>query len=403
MTAIELRQERKRLSVEAEGILAKAESEKRGLLAIEQERYDAVWSDINGLKARIDNAEKLAELRGEMGSPIHEQKHVQSGQPAAQGKDSPELRAFFAEFGRSYKIELKPEKRALSADSSTEGGYTTAPKFVADLIKAVDDQSTIRKLAKKFAIPDASSLGFPSLDADPADADWTTEVAAASADSTMAFGKRELKPHPLSKLIKVSRKLMRQSMLPIDALVRDRFAYKFAITENKAFLTGSGAGKPLGVMTASNDGIPTSRDVSTDNTTTSITADGLMNALYSLKEQHAARASFIFHRDALKQIRKLKDGSNNYLWQPGLAGSQPDTILGRPFYLDENMSATFTTGLYVGIVGNFDFYWIADAMSMELQRLEELYAETNQVGFIARMDVDGAPVLAEAFARVKLA
>ena len=65
--------------------------------------------------------------------------------------------------------------------------------------------------------------------------------------------------------------------------------------------------------------------------------------------------------------------------------------------------STFTTGQYVGLLGDFKHYWIADALSMQIQRLNELYAETNQDGFIARYEGDGAPALAEAFARVALA
>ncbi len=399
MTAIELRQERKRLAEQAQALLDKAAAEKRGMSALETEQFEKLHSDIGAFKVRLDAEERQAALRAELATPIHEISHRAQSPEKPVDQHTKELRGLFAEYCSSRKVEL----RALSADNATEGGYTHAPKFVAELIKAVDDMSTIRQLARKFPLADASSMGVPSLDADPADADWTTEIASVSADSTMAFGKRELKPHPLSKLVKISRKLLRLSALPIENLVRDRLAYKFAITENKKFLTGSGAGQPLGVMTASNDGIPTSRDVSTDNTTTAITADGLINALYSLKGAYQANASWIFHRDAMKMIRKLKDGQNNYLWQPGLASNQPDTLLGRPFLLDENMSNTFTTGLYVGIVGDFSYYWIADAVSMEMQRVDELYAETNQVGFIARMDVDGQPVLGEAFARVKLA
>lgn len=398
MSAIELRQERKRLAEQAQALLDKAASEKRGMSALETEQFEKLHADIGAFKVRIDAEERQAAVRAELATPIQEisnRPHVADHRADSYAK---ELRGMFAEYGSSRKIEL----RALSADSATEGGYTHAPKFVAELIKAVDDMSTVRMLARKFPLADAASMGVPSLDADPADADWTTEIASVSADSTMAFGKRELKPHPLSKLVKVSRKLLRLSALPVENLVRDRLAYKFAITENKKFLSGSGAGQPLGIMTASNDGIPTSRDVSTDNTTTAITADGLINCFYSLKGTYQANATWIFHRDAMKMIRKLKDGQNNYLWQPGLASGQPDTLLGRPFLLDENMSNTFTSGLYVGIVGDFNYYWIADAISMELQRVDELYAETNQVGFIARMDVDGQPVLGEAFARVKL-
>jgi hypothetical protein len=39
---------------------------------------------------------------------------------------------------------------------------------------------------------------------------------------------------------------------------------------------------------------------------------------------------------------------------------------------------------------------------MQFQRLNELYAETNQTGIIGRKETDGQPVLSEAFARVKL-
>ena len=67
--------------------------------------------------------------------------------------------------------------------------------------------------------------------------------------------------------------------------------------------------------------------------------------------------------------------------------------------ISEFVPNTFPTGQYVGILGDFSNYWIADALSMQVQRLNELYAETNQVGFIGRLETDGAPVLEEAFVR----
>ena len=67
------------------------------------------------------------------------------------------------------------------------------------------------------------------------------------------------------------------------------------------------------------------------------------------------------------------------------------------------MPNTFTAGKYVGLLGDLSQYWIVDALTMSLQVLYELYAETNQVGFIGRLECDGMPVDANAFARVKLA
>ena len=167
-------------------------------------------------------------------------------------------------------------------------------------------------------------------------------------------------------------------------------------------MTGDGSQKPLGVFVASADGISTARDVSTGNTATSIMGDGLIEAKYSLKEAYWPRARWIFHRDAVKQIRKLKDGNGQYIWQAGISGGVPDRILELPYTTSEFAPNTFTTGQYVGILGDFQKYWIVDALDMVMQRLTELYAETNQTGFIARYEGDGAPVLEEAFARVKL-
>lgn len=291
------------------------------------------------------------------------------------------------------------ELRALEAGADTKGGFIVPSQEESSrLIKNVDDLVFMRRLASVETVTKAESLGIPTL-TDPDDFDWTTELATGSEDGTMAFGKRELRPHPLAKRIKVSRKLLKTSSRdPVD-LVFNRFGYKRALTEEKAFLTGNGTQQPLGVFTASSDGISTSRDVSTDNTTTAMTPDGLLEAKYTLKSAYWSGAEWIFHRDGVKQVAKLKDGEGRYMFDV-----PTNTLLGFNVNVSENAPNTFTTGLYVGMLGNFGMgYQIVDAQDLEIQRLDELYAETNQVGFIMRSDTDGAPVLEEAFVRVTLA
>lgn len=229
------------------------------------------------------------------------------------------------------------------------------------------------------------------------------EIKTGSADDSLTFSKRQLFPHPLARRILVSNKLLRVATLDVEQLVRDEFTEQFGEANENGFLNGSGANQPLGMFVASALGISTSRDVSTGNTTTQIKTDGLIEALYSLKPQHRRNSRWIFHRDAVKQIRKLKTGDGMYLWQPGVATDAPDTILGRPFHESEYAPSTFTTGLYVGLIGNLARYVVADALDMQIQVLDQLYAETNQTGYIARMETDGMPTLENAFARVKLA
>jgi HK97 family phage major capsid protein len=110
------------------------------------------------------------------------------------------------------------------------------------------------------------------------------------------------------------------------------------------------------------------------------------------------------HRDAVLIASKLKNAvDGTYLWSDALKVGEPDTLLGAAVYESEYAPNTFTTGLYVMIYGDLSFYWWADSLQMEVQRLEEKYAETHQIGFIGRLESDGAPVMAEAFARLKLA
>ena len=397
----ELREGRARIAAEMRAILDGAEAEKRAPTAEETLKHEALFDKTEEMRKLIGMEERQIELDRESAvkSDAEQRKEAAADKPA-------ELRmqGFRSWLKGGNTGEGFAEFRALSVGTDVEGGFLVTPEqFVAQLIQAVDNQVFIRRRATKIPVPSAQSLGVPTLDADPADADWTTELATGSEDSTMAFGKRVLTPHAFAKRIKVSNDLLRKSLLPAESIVMQRMAYKFGITEEKGFMTGSGSAQPLGVFTASADGIPTSRDVSTGNSTSAITFDGLINAKYSVKAQYWARANWTFHRDTVKMITKLKDGDGQYLWRPSVREGEPDTVLGHPMDISEYAPNTFTTGLYVGLFGDMSFYWIADAMNMQMQRLNELYAETNQVGFIGRQEVDGMPVLGEAFARVTLA
>jgi len=343
-------------------------------------------------RQRHSGRERNIAIRGQATSPEHREAYARF---LASGRVSPVL-------SRSHSRDA--ESRDLAADSEADGGYLVAPlQMVGGILKFIDDMVYIRQFATVIPVTNAQSAGQVSLDADPDDGDWTSEVATGTADTGMKFGMRELNPNPVAKRIKLSRKLLRCTP-NVESLVTERLAYKFGITMEKQFMTGDGAKKPLGLFTASSFGISTARDVSTDNTTTAIKADNLIRVKMSLKAQYRNRAStrWIFHRNAMEQVQLLKDSNGQYLWRQGLVGGEPDTLLGIAVSESEYAPNTFTTGKYVGILGDLSFYYIAEALQLDIQRINELYAETNQIGFIGRMEADGMPALEEAFARVKL-
>jgi HK97 family phage major capsid protein len=390
------------------GLLDLSSAEQRNMTGDEEATYARHEKDIDEAERQIEiieRAEARSAILDAAGSgPPARAIATSSVEPREQREA--EQRAAFAAYLRNGNPS---EYRAYQADSDTEGGYLLAPQQVAaGLIANIKDLTFMRGLATVQTLTSAESLGVVTLDTDLGDSDWTAELTQTTDDTALRLGKRELKPQHLTKETRLSRALVRRAP-DAEALVLNRLAYRFAITQEKAFLTGTGAGQPLGVFTASNDGIGTARDVSTGNTTTAITADGLIEAQMSTKAQYWNRGQWLFHRDAVKQIRKLKDGEGQYLWSPAggesnvVANAMPGTILGRPYMVSEYAPNTFTTGLYVGLFGDFSYYWIVDSLNLEVQVLNELYARTNQWGYIGRMETDGMPILAEAFARVKLA
>jgi len=404
----ELKQERASIWEQAKALNEKALAEKRDFTSEEQQQYDKMMADMDAKGKTIERLEAALKIDDEMGASGSSGRGFQPKPGSGKGGDNPrasaEYRATFERFLVNGTAALTPEDiKAMAADPDSEGGYLVTPQqMVEELLKEVDNMVFIRQYARKFTLKTAKSLGVPTLDGDVDDADWTTELKTGN-NTDVTLGKRELRPHPLAKRAKVSNTLLRLTAGGAETLVRERLAYKFGVTLEKAYMTGDGNAKPLGIFTASNDGIPTSRDVVGTNTTTAITADTLIDALYSLKDAYQRNARWGFHRDIVKEIRKLKDANGQYLWTPGIVGGQPDTILSKPFFQSEYAPNTMTAGQYVGIIGDFQYYWYVDALDFAIQRLVELYAETNQTGFIGRYEGDGQPVLGAAFARIKLA
>lgn len=328
-------------------------------------------------------------------------------------RGSNEYQAAFRSYLRQGVRGLTPDQHAqLQSDNAQQAGYlTTDEQFAAGLLKDVDDLLFIRQHATVHTVRTASSLGIRKRTRRLASANWGGELTQPMLDQSLAFGKKVLTPHYMTQGIAVSRDLIRRAVMDIDQIVREELARDSAELEEDAYLYGDGQGKPLGlfVPTAPGpnaDGITTARD-RVCGSATAITAAGLVDVKYGLKQQYRSGSlgsvRWLFHRDAIAQIAKLKIEDGNFIWQPGLQADEPDRILGLPFDESERAPNTFTAGQYVGLLGNYRYYEIADALDMDLLILTESpYAEKNLQGYINRRKVDGMPTLEEAFVRLKL-
>lgn len=297
----------------------------------------------------------------------------------------------------------------MQSDNAERAGYLVASEqFASELLREVDDMLFIRRRAKIHQVRQASSLGIRKRNQRLNTFDWTAELQVAPPGD-ITFSKKTLTPHHLTGQVRISRDLARRSVISAEGEVRSEMARDAGEVMEDAYLLGDGRQKPLGVFVPSADGISTSRDKVTGSNT-GFTGDALISATFGLKAQYRVagrgQLSWLFHREAIEKITLLKDNDGQYLFKTGVGfaadNDMPESrLLGIPVDESERCPNTFTAGNYVGILANWRYYEIADALDMEMQVLYELFALTNEIGYIGRLKTDGMPTLEEAFVRLK--
>jgi len=220
-------------------------------------------------------------------------------------------------------------------------------------------------------------------------ANWIDEEGPYE-DSDDTFSQVTIGANKLGTTIKVSEELINDSVFDLEAYIAREFARRIGAREEESFFNGDGVGKPLGIL-AETGGAEVGV---TAASATAITADELMELFYSLKAPYRKKAVWVMNDSTVKAIRKLKDQTGQYLWQPSLTAGTPDTLLGRPVYTSAYMPAVAAGAKSIAF-GDFKYYWIADRQGRSFKRLNELYAATGQIGFVGSQRVDGKLVLPE--------
>ena len=286
------------------------------------------------------------------------------------------------------KAPMPAVTNALQVGTDSEGGYLVPDEYERTLVEALEEENIFRQMAK--VIKTSSGDRKIPVVASKGTASWIDEEGAYP-ESDDSFGQVSIGAYKLGTMIKVSEELLNDSVFDLQSYISREFARRIGAKEEEAFFTGDGKGKPLGVLAATG-GAETGV---TAASATAVTADELMDLYYSLKSPYRKKSMWVLNDSTIKAIRKLKDNNGQYLWQPSLAAGTPDMILGRPIKTSAYMPV-MAAGAKTIAFGDFSYYWIADRQGRSFKRLNELFAASGQVGFLASQRVDGKLILAEA-------
>jgi len=366
-----------------------------GLLSAEDTAtYEKMEADVVNLGKEIDRLERQSALDLELSKPVNT---PITGKPTASddaktGRASDDYKRSFWNVMRNKSVNFDITN-ALQIGSDSEGGYLVPDEFERTLVQGLEEENIFRALAN--VITTSSGDRKIPVVATKGSASWIDEEGAIP-ESDDAFNQVSIGAYKLGTMLKVSEELLNDSVFNLESYITKEFARRIGTKEEDAFFNGDGSGKPTGIFNATGGaetGVTTA-------SATAITIDEIMDLFYSLKSPYRKNATFIMNDATVKAIRKLKDGNGNYIWQPSLTAGTPDTILNRPVatstYVPTIASAAKTIAF-----GDFGYYWVADRQGRAFKRLNELYATTGQVGFMATQRVDGKLILPEAIKVLK--
>ena len=254
----------------------------------------------------------------------------------------------FNKFARKGEHRLTAEEvKLLSTDSDPSGGMLVPTNRSSEIIMKVFESSPLAELASVETIGSGDSIDVLQ-DTDEVDAGWVGEEEDRdTATDNPEFGMVNIVCHEMKAMPKTTQRLLDDGAWDFEAWLQAKLQDKFSRTAATACISGNGVKKARGILTyPSGTGTGQIEQVNSGSAAT-VTADGLVNLQGALKEPYQKNATWLMKRATRTTIRTLKDGQGQYLWQPGLTAKEPDTILGNPVRLADDMTALGSNALSV--------------------------------------------------------
>lgn len=312
---------------------------------------------------------------------------------AAANTEEAQIRSFLAGETRSLVIRgatrdnPRPEQRDLIKGTNSLGGFTVPTGFYDQLMAHLIEVSGIMMAGptvlrttsgENILVPKTTGHGTAALVAE----------AAAIAESDETFAQATLSAYKYGKLSQVSSELVQDTAVDLLGYLAMTCGRAVGNAFGVHAITGTGSAQPAGIVTGSTLGVTGGTGVAGV-----FTADNLIDLFYSVIAPYRASASCAWlMRDAtVATVRKLKDTTNQYLWQPSIQIGAPEILLGKPVYTDPNIAATAVNAKSV-IFGDISQYFVRMVNDIRFERSDEYAFNQDLVTFRCLIRADGVLV-----------
>ena len=389
MTITEMREKRNKLVGMMDAFLDTHTTDKGTLSAEDDKTYKDMETEVAQLTDSIHRMERREEIEAELSKPTSK---PLTGKPMkADGDKAVKTGRASDEYKKALLQAMRTNFRqinnVLQEGIDPQGGYLVPDEYDKRLIDILTEENIMRTLGTNITTSGEHKINIAATK--PAAA-WIEEGGTLTfGDAT--FDQIILDAHKLHVAIKVTEELLYDNAFNLENYILTQFGKALSNAEEDAFINGTGVGQPLGIL-AETGGAQVGV---TSASSTKVTADEIINLVYSLKRPYRKNAVFLANDVCVAELRKLKDNNGQYLWQPSLQAGEPDRVLGYKVYTSPYFPVPTAGGTAVAF-GDFSYYNIGDRGTRSFAELKELFAGNGMIGFVAKERVDGKLVLPEA-------
>ena len=307
----------------------------------------------------------------------------------------------------NHRVLPDEYKSSMIAGSDPDGGYFVLPELDKTVMKLAEDDIALMSMSQ--VVTASSSVYAKRVRVSGSGYKWEGEETHPETTETPTYSVLSFPVHTIAANPSISQELLQDADVNVEQELMEAMTSDFVEGIGDALINGNDNKRPHGILS-----YPTVLDsawkwgsigyiktgaaagFATDNA-----GDALINTLYSLKTSYLSNATWLMNRSTLAEIRKMKDGQGNYLWQPSFQAGQPDNLLGYSLRVDAKMPNLGANNCPVAFGDFRRGYLVVRRTGMTLIR--DQYTQKPYVVFSTRMRIGGGVQNFEAIKLLKCA
>ncbi len=346
-----------------------------------EEKLGRINSDLSALQAQVTDVAVKSNRVGASDNNVDAEAHTGAFEKWARKCIEGDLEAL--------------EKKAITLNNGDASGGFLVPETWEVGIR--DDLRTLSPIRSRSTVIQVSSDDYRYLkNLRGLQTGWVGETDARPETATPTLSETKVPMGEIYANPAASQRALDDAFFDLEGWLNQNISEEFAIEENKAFVTGNGVNKPMGILATA--GLPT---VASGAAAAISNPDVIVDMIYKMSAAYRSGAAFYGNGATTAGLRKLKDGQGNYIWQPGLVAGTPATLGGYEQVELEDMPAVAAGAFPMFFANLRQGYMIADRIG--IRTLRDPYTHKPFVHFYATKRVGGMVQDPKAFVVLKVA